>query len=163
VGWLRLVGSLKLYVSLENIGLFWRAFLQKRPIILRSLLIVATQCNGLGPRLTGEVYCNTLQHTATHCNTLHTATHCNALQHTTTHCNTLQHIRHYTAIYGNTLQHIAIHRNILQHTAKHCNALQRTLIRGSTQQHTAIHCKILQHIAARCNTLQHTSWQKGDL
>ena len=36
--------------------------------------------------------CNTLQHTATHCNTLqyteHTATHCNTLQHTATHCNT---------------------------------------------------------------------------
>jgi len=42
MGWLRLVGSLKLYVSLKNIGLFCRALLQKRPIILRSLLIVAT-------------------------------------------------------------------------------------------------------------------------
>jgi len=42
MGSLRLVGSLKLQVSSENIGLFCRAFLQKRPIILRSLLIVAT-------------------------------------------------------------------------------------------------------------------------
>ena len=42
MGWLRLVGSLKLYVSLENIGLFCRAILQKRPIFLRSLLVVAT-------------------------------------------------------------------------------------------------------------------------
>ena len=42
MGWLRLVGSLKLYVSLENIGLFYRALLQKRPVILRSLLIEAT-------------------------------------------------------------------------------------------------------------------------
>ena len=46
--------------------------------------------------------CNTLQHTATHCNTLqererqqrgallqHTATHCNTLQYTATHYNTL--------------------------------------------------------------------------
>jgi len=38
---------------------------------------------------------DTLQHTATHCNTLqntalkHTATHYNTLQHTATHCNTL--------------------------------------------------------------------------
>jgi len=40
MGWLRLVGSLKLYVSLENIGLFYRALLQKRPIILRSLLSI---------------------------------------------------------------------------------------------------------------------------
>ena len=31
-----------------------------------------------------------IQHTATHCNTLqHTATHCNTLQHTAAHCNTL--------------------------------------------------------------------------
>jgi len=42
MGCLRLVGSLKLYVSLENIGLFYRALLQKRPIILRSLLAKAT-------------------------------------------------------------------------------------------------------------------------
>jgi len=42
MGWLRLVGSLKLYISLENIGLFYRALLQKIPIILRSLLAKAT-------------------------------------------------------------------------------------------------------------------------
>jgi len=42
MGWLRLLGSLKSYVSLKNIGLFCRALLQKRPIILGSLLIVAT-------------------------------------------------------------------------------------------------------------------------
>ena len=41
--------------------------------------------------------CNTLQHTATHCNALQqtkhsaTAPHCNTLQHTAAHCNTLQH------------------------------------------------------------------------
>ena len=40
--WIRLVGSLKLQVSLENIGLFCRALLHKRPVTLRSLLIVAT-------------------------------------------------------------------------------------------------------------------------
>ena len=42
MGWLRLVGSSKIKVSLQNIGLFCRALLQKRPIFLRSLLIVAT-------------------------------------------------------------------------------------------------------------------------
>jgi len=40
--WLRLVGSLKLQVSFAEYRLFDRAFLQKRPIILRSLLIEAT-------------------------------------------------------------------------------------------------------------------------
>jgi len=42
MGWLRLIGSLKLQVSSEECRLFYRALLQKRPIILRSLLIVAT-------------------------------------------------------------------------------------------------------------------------
>ena len=40
--WLRLVASLKLYVSFAEYSLFYRALLQKRPIILRSLLILAT-------------------------------------------------------------------------------------------------------------------------
>ena len=42
MGWLRWVGYLKIHVSLQNIGLFCRALLQKRPIFLRILLIVAT-------------------------------------------------------------------------------------------------------------------------
>jgi len=43
MGWLRLVGSLKLQVSFAEHRLFYRALLQKRPILLRSLLIVATK------------------------------------------------------------------------------------------------------------------------
>jgi len=42
VGWLRLIGSLQLWVSFVAYCLFYRALLQKRPLILRSLLIVAT-------------------------------------------------------------------------------------------------------------------------
>jgi len=42
MGWLWLVGSLKIQVSSAEYSLFYRALLQKRPIILRSLLIVAT-------------------------------------------------------------------------------------------------------------------------
>jgi len=42
MGWLRLVGSLKLHVSFAEYRLFYRALLQKRPIILRSLLIEDT-------------------------------------------------------------------------------------------------------------------------
>jgi len=33
MGWLRLVGSLKLYVSFAEYSLFYRALLQKRPAI----------------------------------------------------------------------------------------------------------------------------------
>ena len=42
MGWLRLVGSLKVQVSFAENRLFDRALLQNRPIILRILLIVAT-------------------------------------------------------------------------------------------------------------------------
>jgi len=42
VWWLRLVGSLKLEVSFAKYRLFYRALLQKRPVVLRSLLIVGT-------------------------------------------------------------------------------------------------------------------------
>jgi len=42
MGWLRLVGYFKLQVSFAEYRLFYRALVQKRPIILRSLLIVAT-------------------------------------------------------------------------------------------------------------------------
>ena len=42
MGWLRLVGSLKVQVSFTEYSLFYRALLQKRPTILRSLLVVAT-------------------------------------------------------------------------------------------------------------------------
>ena len=42
MGWLRLVGSLKVQVFFAEYSLFYRALLQKRPIILRSLLIVGT-------------------------------------------------------------------------------------------------------------------------
>jgi len=69
MGWLRLVGSLKLQVSFAEYHLFYRALLQKRPTILRSLQVVATPYYVLY-----ATHCNppphtTLQHsTATHCN-----------------------------------------------------------------------------------------------
>jgi len=49
MGWLRLVGSLKLQVSFAEHRLFYRALLQKRPIILRSLLLEATPYCLLAP------------------------------------------------------------------------------------------------------------------
>jgi len=42
MGWLRLVGSLKLLVSFAEYHLFYKALLQKRPMILRSLILEAT-------------------------------------------------------------------------------------------------------------------------
>jgi len=42
MGWLRSVGSIKLYVSFAKCRLFYRSLLQKRPIILSILLTKAT-------------------------------------------------------------------------------------------------------------------------
>jgi len=58
-----------------------------------------------------------LQHTASHCNTPHCTAHCNTLHRTATPCDTLQH----TATYCNTLHHTATHCDTLQHTATRCN------------------------------------------
>jgi len=133
--------------------------LQKRPIILRSLLIVATS------------YAIPVQHIATHCNALRFApthaTHCHTLLHTAkyyrrkllvqhiavcyiaTHCNTLQHM----APRCDTLQHTAAHCHTLPHTtgaSYSCNTLQRT-------EHTATHYASLRHSATHCHTMQHTA------
>ena len=42
MGWLQVVGSLNLYVSFAEYHLFYRALLQKRSILLRSVRIEAT-------------------------------------------------------------------------------------------------------------------------
>jgi len=42
MGWLRLVGSIKLQVAFAEYSLFYRALLQTRPIILSILLTEAT-------------------------------------------------------------------------------------------------------------------------
>jgi len=42
MGWLRLVGSLEWHISFAEYSLFYRALLQKRPIIWRRTLVVAT-------------------------------------------------------------------------------------------------------------------------
>jgi len=42
MGWLRSVGSIKLYVSFAEYRLFYRTLLQKRPVIVSILLTEAT-------------------------------------------------------------------------------------------------------------------------
>ena len=112
-------------------------------------------------------HCNTLQHTATLCNTLeqilqHIATHCNTLQHFVTLCDTLQQILQHTATdtatrlisckKSRSMKHsesTALH-NTLQQAVTQCNTLQHT---AATLQHTATYCNTLQHIATHCNKL----------
>ena len=73
-----------------------------------------------------HVYCNTLQHTATHCNTLqHTATHRTTEVYATCGVDTSEVDLQHTATHCDTLQHTATHCNTLQHTAAHCNTPHR--------------------------------------
>ena len=114
--------------------------LPKRPMILRSLRIVATPYQHLNINLGSTwvvlwvnimcvclyiglfvyMYVQKLTHTILDSTRQRTATHCNAIwqtpQRTATHSNTLQHC-----------DTLAIHCNTLQYTATHCNvnALQR--------------------------------------
>ena len=87
--------SLDSQMSFGMESLFCRAPLQKRPDLLRSLLIVAAP---LGYRhITAATCCNPQQHTSRTLHTdgtkeqawpmtlQHSATHCNALQRTATH------------------------------------------------------------------------------
>jgi len=54
MGWLRLVGSLKSWVSFAEYRLFCRALLQKRPVISRSLRIEASPYTIGGVRVVSD-------------------------------------------------------------------------------------------------------------
>ena len=96
----------------------------------------------LSPGVIKKIHCDTLQHTATHCqNTLQqTETKCNDWTlcvtwsynkkdvFTVIHCNTLQHCN--TATLCVTWSYTT-HCNTLQHTATHCNTLQHCVSPGA--------------------------------
>ena len=95
-----------------------------------------------------------------------TATCCNTLQHTATHCNTHALACHPSSFLKEirlTLYHTAPQCNTLQHAATHCNthALMSpsSFSRGGclTLHLPAPHCTTLHHTAPHCNTLQHAS------
>jgi len=108
--------------------------LQRRPVILRSLLIVATPYQSRCALMSTN--CNTLQHTQS------ASTNCNTLQHTqsaSTHCNTLQYTQSASTNF-NTLQHtqsLSTNRKTLQHS------------RLCACQQIATHC-IIVGLGSRC-------------
>jgi len=67
---------------------------------------------------------NTLQHNAT-------MAHFDTLQHTATHCNTMQHKDTQNMVGLNTEKKLLVTIS-LQHTAAHCNSLQLTATRCNT-------------------------------
>ena len=110
MGWLRLVGSLKWWVSFAEYHLFYRSLLQKRPIIWRSLLVAATpyvdcKCAFFCLSVTClHVYRSTHSHTQT-------LTHTQAHTHTFTH----SHTHTYTHIHTHTHTHTQMHTSMSCH------------------------------------------------
>ena len=122
------------------------------------------------------MYCNAVQHAATHCSTLlHAApnrfcrnqlrcTYCNIRQHIATRCNTLQHTatnrscrNQLRFTYCNVLQYIATHCNPLQHAATHRSCRnQLTCLRSSAgilKSHTDTHTHTCTYARANTNVL----------
>ena len=118
---------------------------------------------------------NTLQLTATHCNSLqHTITNtqfgaknehaqkscfdlerflCNTLQHTATHCLELQHIHALKSRLAILSASSETHCSTLQHTATHKSSCDLEHFLCNTLQHTVPHCNTPQHTASPCNSL----------
>jgi len=113
----------------------------------RWILVVSAPAQDLASMLWYCLVYNTLQHTATHCNTLEfylcLRQHKNSLQcfrtaFFTTHCNKLQHA---ATRWNSTC--------VCTRTRPRSNALALPSL-----QHTATYCNIPQHTATYCNTLK---------
>jgi len=170
MGWIRLVGSLKSYVSFAKEPYKRDDILQKRPIILRSLLHVATPYIDavLGKQVERQcvaVWCNVVQCVAVcwwPCRccawTAGRATVC---------CSVLQ----YVAVWCRVLQSVAVHYSVLQCVEDHvnvvlgeqverycvavcCSVLQCAAVRCSVLQCVAVCCSVLQCVAVCCSVLQ---------
>ena len=157
------------------------------PLLASALFSLVLSFSHSLPFLSPATHCNTLQHTATHCNSFShslpflspsfshtqcmwgtsTASHCNTLQHTATQCNTrTQCMWGTTATPCNTLQHTATHYNTLQHTVTRAHSVCGVNLLCPTFYHNT-HCNTLHHIlthrdtfcltATHCDTLQHTA------
>jgi len=123
MGWLRFMGSLKAKVSFAEYRLFYRALLQKRPLILRSLLIVATPYPDLLSYLSRmRVSCLS--------NMLHTHTHTHTYTHTYIH----------TYTYTPTHSHTHIHTHTQFRALTCCRALTRCSIDILTLYHIQVKC-----------------------
>ena len=102
MGWLRLVGSFKIQVSFAESRLFYRAFLQKRSVIWRSLLIVTT------PHLQWMAAIHNHGHARAHTYTYtHAYTH--SLSHTHTQIRISTHAHTHTRSHSHTHTHTCIH------------------------------------------------------
>jgi len=155
MGWLRIAGSLKLQVSFAKEPYKRDDIPQKRPIILRGLLIVATPYTQIHrdvlPRQCVAVRCSVCL--------LLVATPWLGSRNSVLHCLTVRYVAMFC--HGSVLQRVAICCSVLQYVAACCNMLQRVAIccsmclllvatpwlgsRGSVLQCVAVCCSVLQY------------------
>ena len=135
MGWLRLVGSLKPYISFAEYSLFYRALLQKRPMLWRSLLIAAT------PYSSCDVcVCWNTQHEQT------------LILHSIFWI--LDITRKCGAACCDTFECVVVCCSVLQCVAVCCSALQCVVVCCSVLRCVAACCSVLQCVAGCCSVLQ---------
>ena len=156
MGWLRLAGSLKSQVSFAEYSLFYRALLQKRHIILRSLLIVASPAHKqyLHHRL-GLVHF----HRVSVCVSVRVFTCVNFCHHGVYPCE-FTYVSFAKELYKRdyTLQKRPTFLRSLYHSHPiPCLPLNNIVLIITRlvfdAKRTATHCNTLQHTATHCNTL----------
>jgi len=131
MGWLHPVGSLKLQVSFAEYRLFYRALLQTRPVILRSVLIVATPYQ----------WCEREDRA--------TATHSSTTTHTCTHpifARTNNHIARQPAVVGG----VAVSLSSLVYDPSVCDTIRWHVIWLIYGEQC---CSVLQCLAMCCRVL----------
>jgi len=171
MGWLRWVGSIKVYVSFAKEPYKRDYILQKRPIILSRLLIVATPYV-----LQNTILYNTCSYVQITYDLYIWYVLCNIyiLMH-------MQHVHIHLHLHMCVYMHIYVYmhlptryifwntRNMLQGPpfrisvrwsadgfgTTHCNSLQHTAIHCNTLQCTATHCNTLQRLTTPRNALYH--------
>ena len=151
MGWLQLVGSLKLSVSFAEYRLFYRALLQKRPINLRSLLIVAapylsmgrrSRCRG--QRVGSSCSCHRARLWAA---CVPKSGCCSVLQCVAMSCSVL----HCVAVCCSVLQCAAVCCSALQCVAVCCSVLLCAAVCYSVLQCATVCCRALQCVAVCCS------------
>jgi len=142
MGWLRCVGSLKLQVSFAEYSLFYRALLQLRPLILRSLLIVATPYHFKEPanRSRPIATCTPYQQNVSH-------------QHGFRGCGSISGMCRGWGISILSVQYV------ISSTCTPCKHVDKswhldTCVSRGVLQYFAMCCSVLQCVAVCCSVLQ---------
>ena len=154
--WLRLVGSLKLQVSFAEYRLFYRALLQKRPIILRRLLHVAhtwSSQSSVTSSLLNESYIISLyqllmSHILYHC-ILHYITRLH-IYYTTTY-----HLLYYCVIYYSYI--------IQQYHLQLCHILYHCILYYITRLHYVCDMTVIYVIQLMSHMIQLMSYNTANV